>query len=252
MAKKHPNESPYSAFGNNPIIFVDTDGRDYTYSTTYQRNAKGEVIGKIVHVDVKVKVLNVSNTVVNSSDLSTANQFGSTIFNYKAQSSEFQHPENTANPGEVVSVPTTVSVNVSYEMVKDLSSVKQGENVLLLVDEISAMGAEGSIGLAELEGNVGAVKVSIHDKALFGKVILHETAHLLGIPDTYTANTPGYGLMGSLDNGARPESRELQQHQKEKTGLHYRKGKGKEVSSDAKNNAKKFGNDKTKHAKKIE
>ena len=235
---KYPNMSSYSFTANNPIVFIDIDGKDYEYSVTIQRDKKsGKPIKKVVNVHVSVKVLNLTNAVIPISEFSQANHHGSKIFDYMTESSVYD------NEGNAVTIPTTVNVTTTFNPIDHISQAGTGDNVMLVVERVK--GESNYAGLATPDGNVSAVESDYINKKGFVQLVLHELGHNIRYDDNYNQATGdlGKGLMGTLNNGNPSNvagNLDVTQKEKTQTGMSQHSGNGTRTSGDVQQNSRDF------------
>ncbi|AFC23399.1 RHS repeat domain-containing protein [Saprospira grandis] len=209
LQSKYPGMSPYNGIGNNPIIYVDPDGKDIVVTIRDVKNAKGTVIRRIVDVEVNVAVVNLSRKgdyeyqsgSINLSSMNDKKVFSTKLnerVNYR-----YTTQDGIKNRLTDDKVPIDINVSVNVRSVNSISEIKDGENIAIIVDDITG-DKDGGItqGRAKMYSDIMLLEADI-DRGRLKEVFLHELGHNLGLEFGY--NEPhtldGKGLMGSHVNG---------------------------------------------------
>lgn len=228
LTSKYPNSSPYVFTADNPIIYVDNDGRDYTYSAKNVQNKDGSVT-KVVTISVVYKVVNLSNKELNGGEFNQPEAKLSTQLDYKSPDAKY-----LKGVKDVV-----VNVDVTFEVVKDISNIKSGENALFIVNSINNKESKEVAGLASVGGNVALVEANYIDYnklGLFSELVEHEVGHNLSLNhDDNSKNVMNSSLTNSTD------FTETQKKEFDNANTPaFKEGVGKIVNGDVKTNAKSF------------
>jgi len=186
-AINYPNVSPHAAFVNNPILFVDHDGRDIGFSTITNKDGS-----KTVFITMNAKIVNQSSNKMHPSNMAALkSEIERTV--RETFSKSFTGPD-----GKAVNVNFTLNLTE----VSTTEQLKSSDHAIVLVDYIKIQ-TSGSkpIGLTHMNSNVVLVEggASIEE---IGRTTTHELAHDLGLLDEFkiengemTENNPD-NLMG--------------------------------------------------------
>ena len=190
MADKYPSISPYAYCVWNPVKLVDPDGRD------------GRVI---IHNERGKRTITIETTIyltTNSPDKMTHKKLNRLAKNYTFMAKRF-FKQKIING-------TTVLFNIKYEVLKESTVIRDGDNVMSLnpntpgrsetpyeyeTDQLTG------IKLKETTGNRSNINEDDLGAGAY-RGVLHETGHLLGLSDRYyDDNTSFKGFEKDLMGG---------------------------------------------------
>jgi RHS repeat-associated protein len=221
LTRKYPELTPYQFASNMPIIAIDLDGKEADVKVKYSTITKDRTqIEVVADVNIKIQVLNISNTPNSDLDLSNVTQnlttdlynrlngsFTSTVlfpFNVEAKDNHITKLTAKAQKDwQNVSLTYKTNVNVSVEVIDNVSKINKDGWVFALVDDAVDLPKQEVAGYADLAGGgkvgIGEVEYFQGNKAFSSgrHIILHEVLHLLGAEDTYTE---GSHLPGTTNN----------------------------------------------------
>jgi len=180
MAEKYYSNSPYHFSGNNPIKFVDIDGRDYG-----------------LHFDKKSKTIKISATYyATSSDISSANQ-SAAFFNNLSGTYTYTVGKGNASSSytvvfdlKVVEVAVNSKIGEMGSLNVALGSDKSGEGNIYKVVSDSKLG-DNTNGTT-----MGGNFIQVKDARRTTGTGAHEMGHTLGL----VHNTSGLMTPSSTDS----------------------------------------------------
>jgi len=229
---KNPNESPYGFVKNNPILRLDYDGKiDFTYNTRMVANGNGTST-KIVDAKVVYRVINLS-----SRDITGANFTGV----QNEVQNKFSYDDNSPSYYKSVS-EVKVNVDVQFKVENNFDNIKDGDNVLIIVDELNSPIGKNYAGLANIGGNVAAVEEKHVLNGNFPSLVIHEVGHNMKLDHL---DERGNVMNDQLENsnGGRG-GLDVNTDQKENIDQTYnllvREGKGKVEQGNIKSNVQDF------------
>lgn len=180
LATKYPSMSPYLAFGANPILCVDKDGRKITVSNKINKDGS---ITILVKIDSKM----INLTSANDPSL------------IKSIQSQIETDLSSVMRGEYENNGTKINFQVSINIteIRSLSQVKKDDHLIAVVDNIPATNKRDENGkildplaTAAQSGNTMIVEAGVLKKG-DKRTVTHEIGHWLGLDDDYTKKSGG-------------------------------------------------------------
>jgi RHS repeat-associated protein len=229
LSPEYPWYTPYQFAGNKPIDGVDLDGLEWKVSTKITESKKGNVITRVVDVDITLNAYVVNSST--SSNVADLKQLSQSIkenvqdvytqsFTAGGDGNVFQRDPQSGELSELVLIynfKTTASVQVA----SSASSVPKDAMLINIVDDSKLDGDYGKAPGFPLKcGNTVLINAEKTKNIVSKKdlnTVPHELGHTLGLwhPDEFSTwffqgnqytRTPGseknrYNVMNSGDGG---------------------------------------------------
>jgi hypothetical protein len=131
LAEKYYSSSPYAVFGNNPVRFVDPDGKEISFTYEWEKDEDGNyVINKSDGRNLIGLTMNVTGKVINISSNSGINM--------EAAKNRISDQISSSFNGTVEGI--TFSTNVNLSVANSMDDVSDSDHVFALADFESSPG----------------------------------------------------------------------------------------------------------------
>ena len=191
-AENYNDLSGYSFCANNPILYIDPDGRDIGYSQASQTTDKKTGVTTITYN------VNVSMAVMNSSSMSSK-EYQKAVSSFTSQLNKAV--SGTFNAGDKTKIVFQAG-NIDVRNVSSMSDVKTTDHLMVVVDDVTGKSAKGGEagGLAEMGGKIAYVEKG--DASFTAGNMVHEFGHNIGLAHNWDSgykdddgetNYMGYG-----------------------------------------------------------
>jgi RHS repeat-associated protein len=193
LQKKYPSLSPFIFTNNNPIIYIDFDGRDWTISTTVDKDGNQTITLKLTAAVVNNtanKGINMHTFALKAKD-QIINTF-SVSYNKAVFDGSVFVPSTLDNyPGKVIlknkSVKVTFKIEVDIRVINDEKEIKANEH-LIAIDNTETFKQKGHPNAEGFANKIGGKIIRINEQMATGIIantdrmgLPHEVGHTLGL-----------------------------------------------------------------------
>lgn len=189
-ASKFPSLSPFAGMGNNPLKYIDPDGKEIRTTIKTISNSSNYA-SKFVNYNITMSVYNLSG-----GDLSK------TMFNQKSGeiklkalsgSGNFTYPNSETGKKDI---SYNIDAKITYKVVNSPDQIGKNDHVLIVANKIPDTKSNEILGLGTKSGQVSAVELNSasSNSGNFNSTALHEIGHNLGL------NHASNGLMSPTIN----------------------------------------------------
>jgi RHS repeat-associated protein len=193
LADKYQSLSPYTYVANNPLKYIDPDGRDIisTVKTTYNSESFAQ---KNVQYTITMTVVNLAGADL-SKTIFNKSSGGLKINALSGQGSHSYPSSNSTLASGTKDTEYSIQAKVIYKFVNSLDEIGDNDHVMMIANDVVNTKGD-AVGMGEINGRFSAVDAGTIADGSFTETVLHEIGHNLGLDHT------NGGLMNPSVNGS--------------------------------------------------
>ncbi len=192
QAERYSPISPYAYVANNPLIFIDPNGEEISFSYEYQKDDEGNYV-----LDDN------NNKIITSVTLNFTGKVFDATGNYNSSkiaerlTSALQNKLSAAFEDAGIDM----NLNIQIEGAESMDDVSDSDHLFAIVDKITLSNGtniNGFMGSRIIDGESykGNTAFISTDAFSFAKTMTHEAGHMLGLPD--------FKINGKIQTGSNP------------------------------------------------
>ena len=180
---KYPGISTYNFSLNNPLIFVDPDGKDARY--TVQKNENG---GGLISIETTVHLYG------KDASIDVADRANQSFSNLK-NTATYTHSNTKEQWAVVINVKFVYDDKIKTEA--DVMGIPKGDNIMLIDFSLT----QEELGVPNVIGVLGTSCIGCNKAKTITSsfsTLIHEVGHEIGFDERYNINKPLGTLVGDI------------------------------------------------------